>query len=814
MTTEMRVSVRSLVEFVLRNGDLDNRAGAAPEEAMLAGARMHRRLQKQAGPDYQPEVSLCCRWEYTEPNFRPFSVLVEGRADGIFTGRLPDDPASEEGPVIDEIKSTYRNLARMTEPDPVHLAQARCYAWMYCAEQGAEFVYVRLSYVNLDNEDIHYFYERQTREELAAWFGALMREYRKWAEYALGWLEKRQNSIRALAFPFPYREGQRELMGHVYRTIVRGRKLFLEAPTGTGKTIAALFPALKAMGEGKAERIFYLTARTVAGAVAEDTLQLCRAGGLAAKSVTLTAKEKLCVLGRPDCNPDACPRAQGHYDRINRAIYELLTQADHFDRGTIAACAEKHNVCPFEMTLDMSLFSDVVIGDYNYVFDPHVYLRRFFGEGELRRAYLFLVDEAHNLVDRGREMYSAAIDQGFLESMEAVLRGTRSELADGTVGCLLALGALRRRQQTEALLVRGEDETATFHDAVTALHGRVGKWLEEERRRARRRVRKPSRRKKELQEKILNLYFELSHYLLIRELMDEHYRIYTEFADGSFRIRLFCVDPGRNLQRCMDRGVSSILFSATLLPIQYYKKLLGGGAEDYEVYAHSVFDPERRALLIVRDVTSRYARRGPEQYDRLARGIHYMTSGRHGNYLVFFPSFVFLREVAEVYARRYQDASVTECICQQERMDEAARSAFLARFAQSSDEHTLIGFAVLGGIFSEGIDLRRDSLIGAAVVGTGIPQICGERELLREYFNETGVNGYDYAYCFPGMNKVMQAAGRVIRTQQDIGVIALLDERFLTSGYRRLFPREWSDYEEISTEELPGRIDRFWNEWL
>ena len=815
MTMEMRVSVRSLVEFLLRNGDLDNRAGAAPENAMQEGSRMHRRLQKMAGADYHAEVPLRCRWIYGEEDAadEEVSVVVEGRADGIFTGTLPDVPGSPAAPVIDEIKSTYRDLAHMTEPEPVHLAQARCYAYMYCAERQLEFVYVRLTYVDLDREDIHYFYERQTREELEDWFGALMREYRRWAVYSIEKALARQSSIRAVPFPFPYREGQKELAGHVYRTIVRQRKLFLEAPTGTGKTLSTLFPAIKAMGEDKADRIFYLTARSVTAAVAEDTLNLLRDKGLRIRSVLLTAKEKLCVLDKPECNPDACPRARGHYDRINRAIYDLLTHSDSFDRETIARYAEQYQVCPFEMTLDMSLFADVVVGDYNYVFDPHVYLRRFFGEGMTRRPYIFLVDEAHNLVDRGREMYSARMSFSYLLAMERVMEEGKPVLAEPVSDCLHALRALKEGQE-EALRVRSTGEESAFRDAAARLQTQIGKALEAERKRARRQKRRPGRKRRELHDKILELYFAVSHYLLIGALVDEHYRIYTEFADGDFSIRLFCVDPGQNLRLCMERGNASILFSATLLPIQYYKKLLGGTPEDYEVYAHSVFDPARRALLLLGDVTSRYSRRGPEEYARYARSIRDMTAQRHGNYLVFFPSFAFLRAVSEIYMREYLDASAADLLLQKEHMDEEERQNFLDRFAVNSDEHTLIGFAVLGGIFAEGIDLRKDALIGVGVVGTGLPQLCAERELLREYFNEAGENGYDYAYCYPGMNKVMQAAGRVIRTQEDVGVIVLMDERFLQGSYRRMFPREWASCEAVYAGSLASRIERFWDEWL
>lgn len=822
MAVEMHISVRQLVEFLLRSGDLDNRAVPAPDSAMLEGSRMHRRLQQAQGEDYQAEVPLQIRYDFDglTTGGAGFSVVVEGRADGIFHGNLPDDPKSPRGPVIDEIKTTYRNLSRMEAPDPVHLAQARCYAVMYCEQHAQPFAYIRMTYVNLDSEDIHYFYEKMERTALWDWFTALMREYRKWAEFAVQWNITRTDAIHALVFPYPYREGQRELAADVYRTIVHGRRLFLEAPTGTGKTIATLFPAIKAMGEGKADKIFYLTAKTAASPVAQDTLELMRQRGLRIRSVVLTAREKVCVLEKPECNPESCPRAAGHYDRINRALYEILTQTDNLDRETILRKAEEYAVCPFELSLDLSLFADVIIGDYNYVFDPHAYLRRFFGEGAASNKYLFLIDEAHNLVDRGRSMYSAELTMETLRQTAAGVEKRRPQLAEEIERCARALRTLDTEKQDSsgrpAVRVWQPEERpfSAFCDAVSALYQYLGSLLDRERRRDRRRKRRPSASTRALQEKILQFYFAVSDFVMIQECMDEHYRIYSETAGQDIRIRLFCMDPGRNLSLCMDRAVSSILFSATLLPIQYYKQLLGGRPEDYEVYARSVFDPARRALLIASDVTSRYTRRGETEYRRIAAAIQGAISGRHGNYLAFFPSYSFLRAVADIFEQDFCDPARVTVIRQEPGMGEAERAAFLANFARSSEEHSLVGFCVLGGIFSEGIDLRQDSLIGAMIVGTGIPQVGTERELLRQYFDERGMNGYDYAYRFPGMNKVLQAAGRVIRTQKDLGLVVLLDERFLSDQYIRLFPREWADWKAVPGSELGKQADLFWSGWL
>ena len=407
MSCEIQISVRNLVEFLMRAGDLDDRIGGAPEAAMQEGARMHRRIQKGMGADYAAEVSLKRSFLLPEKILEEDAFLVlEGRADGIYEGHMEDDPERESVLTVDEIKTTYRPLRSIKEPEPVHRAQAVCYACIYAEDNDLEGMQVRMTYVNLDTEGTKYFYSYKTRQELREWMNTLLKEYMRWALLRLEWDRKRTSSIKALPFPYPYREGQRDLAAGVYHTIAQGKKLFLEAPTGTGKTLAVLYPALKAVGEGLSSRIFYLTAKNVTAAAAEGALDLLEQKGLSLKRIVLTAKEKICILERPSCNPAACPRASGHFDRVNEALYELLTGSDNMDRRAIEDCAEKYQVCPFELSLDAALFSDAVICDYNYAFDPSARLRRFFAEGE-SHSHIFLIDEAHNLLDRGREMYSA-----------------------------------------------------------------------------------------------------------------------------------------------------------------------------------------------------------------------------------------------------------------------------------------------------------------------------------------------------------------------------------------------------------------------
>lgn len=804
---EIHISVRNLVEFVLRSGNIDNRKAAAPENAMQEGGRIHRMIQRRMGADYHAEKAL--KYLYETENY---TVVIEGRADGIID-------AAEGGFVtVDEIKGTFQELKKLKEAYPVHLAQAKCYAYVYAQQNKQSGMRVRMTYCNMDTEEIKYFHSEYSYMELKNWFEDLMLSYKKWADFEYMWKQRRLSSVKKLQFPFEYRDGQKDLVTYVYQTIYHKRKLYIEAPTGVGKTISTIFPAVKAMGEGMGERIFYLTAKTITRTVANDTFQLLRERGLQFKTVILTAKDKVCFMEETECNPEYCPYADGHYDRINDAIYDLLTHVDNFSRETIEDYAREHRVCPFEMCLDMSLFSDAVICDYNYVFDPHVYLKRFFSDG-MKGDYIFLIDEAHNLVERGREMYSAVLcKEDFLRLKKAV-KAVDAKMERQLERCNKELLALKRECET----YRIEEYIDSFVMALQHLSSTMEAYLEEH-------EGNDVLHTKAVRKEILEFYFEALHFLDIYERVDENYVIYSEMrSDGSFILKLFCVNPSVNLKECMMRGRSTILFSATLLPIQYYKSLLGADEGDYEVYADSVFNPARKALFIGSDVTSRYSRRTESEFYNIALYIHEIIRNRHGNYMIFCPSHAFLRRIYDIFEEHFLDEGFMECIIQEDHMDERDREKFLNRFSlnegcdlsavidmeiEQEADKSLLAFCVLGGIFSEGIDLKNDSLIGAIIIGTGLPQVCNEREILKNYFDKHGGRGFDYAYHYPGMNKVLQAAGRVIRTAEDVGIIALLDERFLNTAYQKMFPREWEHFEVVTAKQVAKRVERFWDSWL
>ena len=775
----IRISVRNLVEFVMRGGDIDNRrTSSAEKDAMQAGSRMHRKIQKRQGADYHAEVSMKHRVEQED-----YQILVEGRADGIIE--------AVSGVTIDEIKCVYMDIRQLEEPLPVHLAQALCYGYMYCCDhENVNTINIQITSCNLETEEIRRLKQDKTREELETWFQGLIHEYLKWAEYLYRHTLRRDESLRELEFPYKYRAGQKELAVSVYRALARKRNLFIQAPTGIGKTLSVVYPSLKSMGNGNGEKLFYLTAKTITRSVAENCFFLLRERGMLFTTVTITAKEKLCPLEKTECNPDVCPYAKGHFDRVNDAVFDILHEQQGITRKIILDYAEKYQVCPFEFCLDISSWADGIICDYNYVFDPNARLKRYFADGN-QGDYLFLIDEAHNLVSRAREMFSACLVKEDILLVKKIIKGRSRKLERELERCNRNLLELKRESAEYRVL----PDANLLASNLLGVMGEFDSFLEEE---------------KEFLERelVLQFYFDLRHFLNMYDGLDDHYRIYTELGeDGNFRLYLFCIDPSRCLNACLEKGIAGIFFSATMIPVMYYKKLLSGNPEDFAVYANSPFDREKRLILVAKDVSSRYTRRNKAEFGKVADYIMMLAQSHVGNYMVFFPSYRYMEVVEQILDERYDGSFRWQM--QTKRMTEEEREEFLALFEEKR-EQSFVGLCVLGGIFSEGIDLKAERLEGTIIVGTGLPMVCSEQEILMQYFADQGENGYDYAYQYPGMNKVLQAAGRVIRTAQDRGVILLLDDRFLRPEIQDLFPREWTEYGLVTRETVGGWLKHFW----
>ena len=666
-------------------------------------------------------------------------------------------------------------------PIPVHRAQAMCYGLIWGEKEGISEIHIQMTYAHLETEETRRFREDFSIEELKGWYQKLLDAYHKWIAYSLNWKKERNASMKDLQFPFPYREGQRDIVSGVYHTVSSGKTLFVQAPTGVGKTMSAIFPSVRAIGEGKGETLFYLTAKTITGTVAQEAFHILREKGLKFKVTAITAKEKLCFQDTPECTSEKCPYAKGHFDRVNDAVYELWTTEEVYSREVIRAHAEKWQVCPFEMCLDLSIWVDGIICDYNYVFDPNVHLKRFFGEN-ISGDHIFLIDEAHNLVERGREMYSAGISRQSLVALRKKIRKRFSKLAR-----TLDKANRQMMELEENLAETGKGYQVLSNPGVLPITFlTISGELEE----------------------ILEFYFIVRDFLNVSELVDENYVVYTEnSAEEGFRLRLFCVNPAENLGEYLKKGKSAIFFSATMFPMLYYRELLTTDRDAYGIYVQSPFPKENRRILIGSDVSSRYTRRNRAEYQKIAGYIARCVWQRQGNYMVFFPSYRLMEDVLQVYEEEFS-VDWVRCVCQTPDMTEQEREGFLEEFQER--EGTLVGFCVLGGIFSEGVDLTGESLIGAVIVGTGLPQIGSQREILKEYYDKKNHCGFDYAYRYPGMNKVLQAAGRVIRTKEDKGVILLLDDRFWDRDYQEIFPREWQDRTGCRLDTVEGAVETFW----
>lgn len=776
------ISVRSLVEFVMQSGDLSTGGFQRRDRAQL-GTQGHKRVQRSRPEGYETEVEVRCQIDSGD-----MSLEVRGRIDGLY--------ASHEPVIIEEIKTTSLSLDLVSEDhNPLHWGQAQCYAYMYARQHQMDEIRIHLTYYQLDSHEEKTFVRHFTWTGLEDFFSGLITSYLDWFRKVHAWQLQRDRSIEKLEFPYEeYRPGQRDMAVAVYKAIRAKDRAYIQSPTGVGKTIATLFPSVKALGQGLATKIFYLTAKTSGRLVAEKALEDMRQSGLYFRSVTLTAREKICFCPPVNCDPQVCIFARGYFDKVKSALSELARHQT-FTRPLIEEIARKYEICPFEFSLDLALWVDCIICDYNYVFDPRVYLHRFFDF--TTEPYIFLVDEAHNLPDRARAMYSAELEKEKVLQLQRALKPSAPGLAKklGEVNRLL----LEKRKACEGegrdVLIEHE-LPETLLKAIREFVNKAEDWLVQN-------------QVAEFRQELLEFYFLCSNYLRTADYFNTFYVSYFErVGQSNLRAKLFCLDPAPMLTVPLERSRSTIFFSATLLPMDYFMKLLTGTAEHPRRIFHSPFPQENVCLLVHNKISTKFVHRA-DSYDAIAEAIETVLNTHVGNYLVYFPSYVYLNEVVE----RLKGRLPAEQLLVQERgMTEEARDAFLAQFS-SANEETLVGFAVMGGIFGEGIDLVGERLIGVVVVGVGLPQLGLERDLIKGYFDQHSASGFAYAYQYPGFNRVLQATGRVIRTDTDQGIIVLIDERFAQAHYRQLFPSHWRDYKIVkNTQEMKDHLTRFWSQ--
>lgn len=772
---KVKLAVRELVEFVLRQGSIEA-GGLVGSNRMVLGTIAHKKVQQAMDAHYEAEVPL----KY-EVNYEGINFLIEGRADGIIQDLI--------GITIDEIKSTNTRLDAIDENyNHLHWAQAKCYAYIYAKEQGLSHVGVRLTYYHLGTKKIKHLTKQYTFQALESFFEDLLARYGMWVKWQNEWWDKRNSSLKQYVFPFEsYRVGQREMAVTIYKSILGGNKLYVNAPTGTGKTISTLFPTVKAMGEGHVKKIFYLTAKTITRTVAEDTVRMMYEGGAKLKSITLTAKDKICPLAERKCTKEDCQFANGHFDRVEEALKDALDNCDIFTRERVEFYAHKHCVCPFEFALDLSLYVDIIICDYNYVFDPTASLKRF----QDNKEFVILIDEAHNLVDRAREMFSATLSkQGALQAKKAIGKDY-ARVGQTLVKINKYLLDIKKSYMELSDSYIRKEKPKELKELVRDYIEATDEKLQEGGR--------------DLPSDFIDFYFEAHQFLKIYELFDEKYISFAESMGHDVRLKMYCLDPSYLISEILSTCKSAVFFSATLLPIQYYKYMLGGTA-DAAIYLPSVFDGENSLRLIARDVSTRYQHR-EMSYDKIASYINQVAKGKVGNYMIFFPSYQYMMDTYEVFSKSYPTYQVA---IQKNSMSEEERESFLHQFVEDPKE-TRIGFCVLGGIFSEGIDLTGDRLIGVVIVGVGLPQIGLERDLIKYYFDEKEMDGYHYAYTYPGMNKVLQAMGRLIRTERDRGVVLLIDDRYLTPFYKGLMPEHLLPIQTVERQTVEEKIENFWD---
>ncbi|OZM56157.1 ATP-dependent helicase [Lottiidibacillus patelloidae] len=759
MKENVKISVRFLVEHVFRSGSIEE--GMRSMTAMAEGTRIHQSIQRTYDENAEKEVYL-----QTTITHRELEYHIDGRCDGLlFDG---------DEVTIDEIKSTSADINQITsDTHPVHWAQAKFYAYMYCASHDKNKIKVQLTYVQAKTNEVKRFQQAFTIEELSHFVFVVVEQYAPYAELLKQHEARRNESIKQLTFPFEtYREGQRKLTGAVYKTILDKKQLFANAPTGVGKTISTTFPALKAIGEGALQKFFYLTARTITRTVAEESLSLMAKDKLVIHSVTITAKEKACINEKMLCQSETCPFANGHFDRINAAILDILKSETIMVREVIEKYARKHRVCPFEFSLDLAYIVDVVICDYNYIFDPRVSLKRQYEEQKKKTA--ILIDEAHQLVDRGRDMYSAELNLSLFQQIQQAYKSINNNLYEVVCEIVYYFELLKREAGKEKNLSYKEmqEEIITLVDSFVfiaeqelSLNGTGQEG-----------------------EALLQGYFSALGFLRVAPLYDERFITYVEVEEEDIKIKMFCIDPSHLLQKMAKGFHSKIFFSATMSPFLYYQEMLGISNDNYAVSINSPFTADQ-AKVYIQPISTRFKDRDLTKLDLVNMLIK--ETRVKGNYLIFFPSYHYL---SEVYSEFVSLAPEVETIVQHSSMTELEREDFIASY-DAENNNTLVGFAVLGGIFSEGIDLKGERLSGVFIIGVGLPRLSFERDLMKRYFDSIGKNGYDFAYVYPGMNKVLQAGGRLIRTENDRGKIVLVDDRFLSSKYKQLLPKEWTNYE-------------------
>lgn len=770
----LKLSVHQLVDFLLRTGDIDTRV--FNRSSMNEGSKLHTIYQSHQEKNYMAEYPL-----KTSITVDEITVEIEGRADGIIKNDIDDY-------TIDEIKTTVQELGIFNEQNKDwHLGQAKLYGYMFLKEQGLSKIKIKLVYIKQGNtkEKLIQMFEF-TYLELEQFVLTLLEDYLDFYRIISRRLEERDSTLKNLDFPFEeYRNGQKSLMKYCYAIAKKGGNLFVEAPTGIGKTISTLFPYVKSLINNHDSKIFYLTAKSSGKEAAYNAIKrLNRDTNVS--TIVITAKEKICFCKEKKCNPDNCIYAKGYYDKIQTILRFVLSNYSLFDYQAIVELAYDYQVCPFELSLDISLFTDVIICDYNYVFDPIGYLKRFFDDDYSKD--LLLIDEAHNLVDRSRAMYSETIkEEDFLLAKKSSRHISEKSLKNSFSKISKIFNQIKENTSEGNNVVEVIDDAYLkafdrFTDVISDLN---------------------TNKHESVTNETTEFYLFVNRFLKIYEIKTNRFVIYYEKNKGLINIHLLCLDASNYLRVITNHIKGSVFFSATLSPMDYYIDTLGGDKNlDPVLILDSPFPKDNFLLMVAPKVSIKYKNRN-STYSIVSEYIKAFVINKVGNYLVFLPSYEYLNNLLPVLDLPTDITVFT----QNKDMTEQERLEFINKFS-SSPKNTTIGFAIIGGAFSEGIDLVSDRLIGAVIVGTGLPKINFESDETAKYYDSIKLDGNAYAYVYPGMNKVMQAVGRVIRDKDDRGAVLLIDERYTTSQYQSLYKKEWSNYQIVLSSNEVKELTR------
>jgi len=775
---QISVSVKEIVELIYGSGNIMSTKNLMTR--VQEGIEIHSYWQNQYLDVDKKEVVCKINYETEELNLE-----ISGRIDGVLfrDGEF----------MIEEIKSTHIDFDQLEEnTTPSHLAQAKIYAYIYAFTSELKRINVVLTYIAVNDLKTKQFNKSFTLKQLENFYNKTVEKYLNWIEIQENHEKARQKSIIGLEFPFPeYRLNQREMMAYIYRNILNKGKLYLEAPTGIGKTIAALFAGLKSISKPR-QKLFYTTAKNDGKKVVIDTIRLLEDDGLITKSIEITAKDSMCFLDKRDCDPEVCKYAKGYYNRVFKTIEDVYSNESLLTKDKIKAYAKKHTVCPFELSLDLSNYADIIICDYNYVFDPMAHLIRYFEDDYY--SPILLCDEAHNLVDRSRKMYSAVLtEKMFIDALET----SRYLKPDPSYEIYQILEVFNSAKLAllEVDFVRKDEVNPTLLLFLRKLALKLDKIFADD---------FVKFERQELQD----FYFEVARFLKINDFYNEDFVYVLEKQEEETIISINCLNASEFLNSTIDNYCEAVtFFSATLSPMFYYKSLITSNLGE-DISLVSDFKQENLLLLAVDDVSTRYKDRD-YSLDKIIQATRALVNGKKGNYILFFPSYAYLKKVEALLLESIENVNF---ISQKRNMFTFEREDMIKLFSDDSEVSQVFLF-VMGGIFGESIDLIGDMLSGVLIVGVGLPAIAPFNNILKSHYDMSFDNGFDYAYTYPGLNKVIQAVGRVIRTKTDRGVAILLDDRFTTRKYLKLYPKLWSHLSVCNDmKELENMIKDFWGD--